>query len=159
MTDLKDSPAIRRLHIAALVAAPLAGLATTVVWPQTPIDVAGRLDVLAAAPARTQIAHLLNLLTILLFVPALAGMHRLLQPRRPRAAAAGAALVRGARGMERCSRARQRRVADREHVAGRRRGVRGEALQSSPVAIAMTAMFLLCTFIGLVVLAVALWRA
>jgi uncharacterized membrane protein YhaH (DUF805 family) len=34
-----------------------------------------------------------------------------------------------------------------------------EALQRSPVAGVMLVMFLLCTFVGLVVLAVALWRA
>lgn len=159
-TALPDRPGVRRLQSIALVAAPLAGLATTVVWPQTPLEIAERLDVLAATAGRTQVAHLLNLLTILLFVPAVAGMHRLLQPHRARAAAIGTGLVAAgligwsgvlALGSAELQLARTL-PADTAVPAV-------EALQTSPVAIALTAMFLLSTFIGLVVLAVALWRA
>ena len=158
--DLADRPWTRRLQGAALVAAPLVGLATTVVWPQTPLDVAARLDTLAGAAGQTQVAHLLNLVTILLFVPAVAGMHRLGQPHRPRATAVGTALVAaglvGWSGVLALSSAElqvARSLTGSEAVAA------AEALVGGAVAIAMTAMFLLCTFIGLIVLSIALWRA
>lgn len=87
-TCLADRPWIRRLQAAALVAAPLAGLATTLVWPETPLDLGRRLEVLARTAGRTELAHLLALVIILLFVPAVAGMHRLLfsSPMRSRPA-------------------------------------------------------------------------
>lgn len=160
MTTLTDPPTTRRLQAAALVAAPLAGLATTIVWPHTPIDTSDRLTVLADAVARTQAAHALNLLTILLFLPAVAGMYRLLAPRRPRAAAVGGGLVAaglvGWSGVLALSSAELQiaRGADREAAVAV-----AESLPGSPVAVVMTAMFLLCTFVGLVVLTVALWRA
>jgi hypothetical protein len=159
-SGLADRPRLRRLQSAALVVAPLAGLATTIAWPQTPLDMAARLDVLAGAAGRTQVAHLLNLVTILLFVPALAGMHRLLQPRRARAAAIGTGLV--AVGLVGWSGVLALGTAELQlarTMPGSTAVPAVEALQGSPVAVAMTAMFLLCTFIGLVVLAVALWRA
>lgn len=160
MTTLTDPPATRRLQAAALVAAPLAGLATTMVWPDTPIDTRDRLAVLADAVARTQAAHALNLLTILLFLPAIAGMYRLLAPRRPRSAVVGGGLVAagliGWSGVLALSSAELQiaRGADRQAAVAA-----AESLPGSPVAVAMTAMFLLCTFGGLVVLTVALWRA
>lgn len=159
-TCLVDRPWTRRLQGAALVAAPLAGLATTIVWPQTPLEIAARLEVLAGSAGRTQLAHLLNLLTILLFLPAVAGMHRLLQPRRPRAAAIGTGLV--AAGLIGWSGVLALGAAELQiasTLSGSAAVSAVEALQGSPVAIAMTAGFLLCTFIGLVVLTVALWRA
>ena len=159
-TGLPDRLWTRRLQAAALVAAPLAGLATTVVWPQTPLDVADRLEVLAGTTARTQLAHLLNLATILLFVPAVAGMHRLLQPHRPRTAAIGTGLV--ALGLVGWSGVLAISAAELQLASALPGGTAVaavESLQSSPVAIAMTAGFLLGTFIGLVVLAVGLWRA
>lgn len=160
MPVLHDRPATRRLQTAALVAAPLAGLATTIAWPHTPLDVAGRLDVLAGAAGRTQLAHLLNLLTILLFIPALAGMHRLLQPRRPRAAAIGAGLVAaGLVGWSGVLALGSAELQVARTLSGQDAVFAAEALQRSPVAGVMLAMFLLCTFVGLVVLAVALWRA
>lgn len=159
-TCLADGPWTRRLQAAALVAAPLAGLATTLVWPETPLDVAERLEVLADTAHRTQLAHLLNLVTILLFVPAVAGMHRLLQPHRTRAASVGVGLV--AAGLVGWSGVLALGAAESQlavTLAGSAAVSAVESLQGSPVAIAMTAGFLLCTFIGLVVLAVALWRA
>ncbi|WP_324276383.1 hypothetical protein [Blastococcus brunescens] len=138
----------------------LAGLATTLVWPQTPLDVAERLEVLAGTTARTHLAHLLNLVTILLFVPAVAGMHRLLQPHRARAAAIGTGLV--AAGLVGWSGVLALGAAELQ-LAGTLSGGTAvsavESLPSSPVAIAMTAGFLLGTFSGLVVLTVGLWRA
>ena len=160
VTSLADRPWTRHLQAAALVAAPLAGLATTLVWPHTPLDVGERLEVLAGMAGRTQLAHLLNLLTILLFVPAVAGMHRLLQPRRPRAAAIGTGLV--AAGLIGWSGVLALGAAELQiasTLSGSAAVSAVEALQVSPVTIVMTAGFLLCTFIGLVVLAVALWRA
>ncbi len=160
MTPLTDPPTIRRLQAAALVAAPLAGLATAMMWPHTPIDTGDRLAVLADAVARTQTAHALNLLTILLFLPAVAGMCRLLAPHRPRVAAVGGGLVAaglvGWSGVLALSSAELQiaRGADREAAIAA-----VESLPGSPVAVATTAMFLLCTFVGLVVLTVALWRA
>jgi len=160
MTNPHDRLGTRRLQAVALVAAPLAGLATTVIWPQTPLDIAERLEVLAGTAGRTQLAHLLNLLTILLFVPALAGMHRLLQPHRPRAAAIGAGLV--AAGLVGWSGVLALGSAELQlarTVSGNAAVSAAESLHVSPVAVAMTAMFLLCTFSGLIVLTVALWRA
>ena len=157
---LPDRPGIRRLQSAALVAAPLAGLATTLVWPQTPLDVAERLEVLAGLAGRTHVAHALNLLTILLFIPAVAGMHRLLQPRRPRASAIGTGLV--AAGLVGWSGVLALGAAELQ-LAGALSGSTAvsavESLHGSPVAGVMTAAFLVCTFIGLVVLTIALWRA
>lgn len=160
MTILSDPPTTRRAQAGALVAAPVAGLATTLVWPHTPIDVAERLAILADAADRTQVAHALNLVTIILFIPALAGMHRLLQPRRPRAAMIGSSLVAaglvGWSGVLALSSAELQVARSLGADAG---SVAAESLPSSPVAIAMTAMFLLCTFGGLIVLTLALWRA
>lgn len=145
---------------ATLRAAPLSGLATTLVWPHTPLDVAERLAILADAAQRTQVAHALNLVTIVLFVPAVAGMYRLLQPRRPRAAMAGSSLV--AVGLIGWSGVLALASAELQiaRTAGADAGVAvAESLPGSPVAVAMTVMFLLCTFAGLIVLTVALWRA
>lgn len=160
MVNLADRPLVHRLQAVALVAAPLAGLATAVMWPHTPLDVAERLEVLAGAAGRTQLAHLLNVLTILLFIPAVAGMHRLLQPHRPRAAAIGTGLV--AAGLVGWSGVLALGSAELQlarTLSGDVAVEAADALPLSPVAIAMTVMFLLGTFVGLVVLAVALWRA
>ena len=158
--DLADRPWLRRLQGAALVAAPVAGLATTLVWPQTPLDVASRLDVLAANAGRTQLAHLLNLVTVLLFVPALAGLHRLVSAHRPRTATVGTSLVAaglvGWAGVLALSSAELQLART---LAGSSAVSAAESLQSSPVALVMTVLFLLCLFVGLVVLAVGLWRA
>lgn len=160
MTVLADRPTIRRLQAAALIAAPLVGLATTLTWPHTPLDVAERLEVLADAAGRTQLAHLLNLLTILLFVPALAGMHRLLQPHRPRAATVGTGLVAaGLVGWSGVLALGSAELQIARTLVGDTAVSAAESLPGSPVAVAMTAMFLLCTFTGLVVLTVAQWRA
>lgn len=160
MAHLADSPGIRRLQAVALVAAPLAGLATTLAWPQTPLDIAERLEVLAGAVVRTELAHLLNLLTILFFIPAVAGMYRLLQPHRPRAAAIGAGLV--AAGLVGWSGVLALGSAELQlarTLSGMDAVSAVESLHGSLVTVAMTALFLLCTFGGLIVLSVALWRA
>lgn len=160
MTALTDRPMIRRLQGAALVAAPLVGLATTLTWPHTPLNVAERLGVLADEAGRTQIAHLLNLLTILLFVPALAGLNRLLQPHRARSAAIGTGLVAtGLVGWSGVLALGSAELQIARTLTGDTAVAAAEALTGSLVAVAMTAMFLLCTFIGLIVLTVALWRA
>ena len=160
MNDLPDRPTTRRLQTWALLAAPAAGLLTTLVWPHTPIDTGERLAVLADAAGRTQAAHLLNLVTILLFVPAAAGLYRLAQQQRPRAAAAGVGLVGagllGWSGILAFSAAElqvARRLPTETAVAA------AEALPGTPVAAVMLVAFLLGTFIGLVVLATALWRS
>lgn len=160
MTILDDRPATRRLQAAALIAAPLAGLATTLVWPHTPVDTAERLAVVADAAGRTSAAHLLNLLTILLFIPALAGMHRLLQPHRPRAAAIGTGLVAaGLVGWSGVLALGSAELQVARTLTGDTAVSAVEAFQRSPVAAAMLVMFLLGTFVGFVVLTVALWRA
>lgn len=160
MTVLADRHSTRRLQAAALVAAPLVGLATTLVWPHTPVDVGERLEVLAGAAGRTQLAHLLNLLTILLFVPAVAGMHRLLQPHRPRGAAVGTGLVAaGLVGWSGVLALGSAELQVARTLTGDAAVTAAQALPASLVAVAMTAMFLLCTFLGLVVLTVAQWRA
>lgn len=160
MTVLVDRPKIRRMQATALVAAPLLGLAATLVWPHTPLDVAERLEILAGAAQRTQLAHLLNLVTILLFVPALAGMHRLLQPHRPRAAAVGTGLVAvGLVGWSGVLALGSAELQIARTLSGDAAVAAAGALPGSPVAVVMTAMFLLCTFIGLIVLTVAQWRA
>ncbi|WP_435745740.1 hypothetical protein [Nocardioides sp. SYSU DS0663] len=160
MPILSDHPTTRRSQAAALVAAPVAGLVTTLTWPRTPLDPAERLVILADAAERTQVAHTLNLLTILLFIPAVAGMYRLLQPRRPRAAMIGSSLVAaglvGWSGVLALSSAELQIARNLDGDAGL---AAAESLPSSPVAVAMTAMFLLCTFGGLVVLTIALWRS
>lgn len=144
----------------ALAAAPLAGLATTLLWPRTPLETAEHLAVLADAATRTHAAHLLNLITILLFVPALAGMHRLLQPRRPRAAAVGTSLV--AAGLVGWSGVLAMNSAELQlalTLPGPSAVAGVEALRSSPVGGVMLVLFLLATFVGLIVLTVHLWRA
>ncbi len=160
MTILTDHATIRRAQATALVAAPVAGLVTTLVWPRTPLDPAERLAILADAAERTQAAHILNLLTILLFIPAVAGMYRLLQRRRRRAAMIGSSLVAaglvGWSGVLALSSA-ELQVA--RNADGASALAAAESLPSSPVAVAMTAMFLLCTFGGLLVLTIALWRS
>lgn len=160
MNVLHETKTVRRVQVAALVAAPLAGLATTVLWPQTPLDVAERLDVLAAAAGRTQVAHLLNLLTILLFVPAVAGMYRLLQPHRSRAATVGTSLVAaGLVGWSGVLALNSAELQIARTAEGSAAVEAAESLQTAPVAGLMLALFLLGTFAGLVVLSVALWRA
>lgn len=158
MTVLSDRPATRRAQVVALVAAPLVGLATAMVWPQTPLDVAQRLDVLADAAGRTQLAHVLNLLTILLFLPAAAGMYRLLQPARPRVAAVGGCLV--GTGLVGWTGVLALGVAElqvaRTLVDG---AAMAQALQQAPMAGVFLALFLLGLFSGLVLLTVGLWRA
>ena len=160
MTILTDHAAIRRSQATALIAAPIAGLVTTLVWPRTPLDPAERLAILADAAERTQVAHILNLLTILLFIPAVAGMYRLLQPRRRRAAMIGSSLVAaglvGWSGVLALSSAELQVARNADGAAGL---AAAESLPSSPVAVAMTAMFLLCTFGGLIVLTIGLWRS
>lgn len=160
MTILTDHATIRRFQGTALVAAPVAGLVTTLVWPRTPLDPAERLAILADAAERTQAAHLLNLLTILLFIPAVAGMHRLLQPRRRRAALIGSSLTAaglvGWSGVLALSSAELQVARNADRASGL---AVAQSLPSSPVAVAMTAMFLLCTFGGLLVLTIALWRS
>ncbi len=160
MTILSDHTATRRSQAVALVAAPVAGLVTTLVWPRTPLDASERLAILADAAERTQVAHTLNLVTIVLFIPAVAGMYRLLQPRRPRAAMAGGSLVAaglvGWSGVLMLSSAELQIARSMSGEAGL---AAAESLPGSPVAIAMTAMMLLCTFGGLIVLTTALWRA
>lgn len=160
MTALPDRPATRRAQALALVAAPLAGLATTMTWPHTPLDVAQRLDVLADSAGRAQLAHALTLLTILLFLPAAAGMHRLLQPVRPRAAALGGCLV-GA-GLVGWTGVLALGIAELQvarTLVGGEAAPMAEALQQAPMAGALLALFLLGLFSGLVVLTVGLWRA
>ncbi len=160
MTVLTDHTTTRRLQATALIAAPIAGLATTLVWPRTPLDPAERLAILADAAERTQVAHLLNLLTILLFIPAVAGMYRLLQPRRRRAAVIGSSLVAaglvGWSGVLATSSAELQIARNADGAAAL---AAAGSLPSSPVAVAMTAMFLLCTFGGLIVLTIGLWRS
>lgn len=160
MTAIPDRPGIRRLQAAALVAAPLAGLATTLVFPATPLDVRQRLEVLAGNALQTQAAHLLTLLTIVCFVPAVAGMYRLLQPHRARAAAIGIGLVSaGLLGWSGTVAVGSAELALARALPLTEAAAAAQALQASVVANVMLAMFLLCTFSGLVTIAVALWRA
>ena len=114
MTILSDHTATRRSQAVALVAAPVAGLVTTLVWPRTPLDASERLAILADAAERTQVAHTLNLVTIVLFIPAVGG---------DVSAAAAPPSTRGhgrrqpggcrSRRMERGPHVEQRRAADR----------------------------------------------
>lgn len=160
MTVLSDRPATRHTQVVALVAAPLVGLATAMVWPQTPLDVAQRLDVLADAAGRTQLAHVLNLVAILLFLPAAAGMYRLLQPARPRVAAVGGCLV-GA-GLVGWTGVLALGVAELQiarTLGGAEAAATAEALVQAPTAGVFLMLFLLGLFSGLVVLTVGLWRA
>lgn len=144
----------------ALVVAPILGLATTLVWPETPLDLRERLTVLSEAGSRMDLAHALNLLTILAFGGAVLGMVRLLAGRKPRALTAGAVLsALGLIGW----------TAVLTLSAVEAQAARGpvtddvvsllEGLQVSPVIAALTAMFLLGLSSGLIVLAVTLRRA
>ncbi len=160
MTILTDHTTVRRAQASALVAAPIVGLVTALVWPRTPLDPADRLAILADAAERTQVAHVLTLLTILLFIPAVAGMYRLLQPRRRRAAMIGSSLVAaGLVGWSGVLATSSAELQVARHADGAAGLAAAQSLPGSPVAVAMTAIFLLCTFGGLIVLTIGLWRS
>lgn len=150
----------RRVAGASLIGAPLLGLPTSQIWPDTPIDPPGRLAVIADHSGAYLAANLLTVLMIVLFVPALLGMVHLLRNRKATLGHVGGGLAllgivgwsgTTAVGLVELEMAK---APDRAAMVGL-----AERFQSSVGTGLFLAMFLLGIFVGLIVLAVGLWRA
>ena len=150
----------RRVSGVALIIAPLVGLAASQIWPDNPPNPAARLAGIAEESGRHRAANLLTVLAIVLFLAAILAMLHLLRERKPRFAHVGGALAlvgivgwSGTTGITTIE-SEMANAPDRAAMVAL-----AERIQSSVGAGVFLAMFLLGLFIGLIVLAVGLWRA
>jgi hypothetical protein len=160
MLKITDAANFRRtLAGLCLIAAPLAGLAATVVHPPAALDIGERLTMVAEYPTRFLASNLLAVLVQILLVPALLGLLHLLKGRGVVLGHIGGGLalagVFGYMGvlatefvvLEMAAGGRQEMIALAERVYG-----------SVGFGIFLL-MFLLGLLLGFIILSVALWRA
>jgi hypothetical protein len=147
----RPSPAL----LAALPAAPLTTLLGVLLRPSTPDSVGGTLDVIAANQGRWLAAAVLSVAGQLLFVPAGIALARLLRSAGSRAGAIGGALLVttgalhvGVLGYTMA----QIPLAEAGAVAA------AEAMFESPAFLVLLLPTLLTVYVGIVLVAVALWR-
>lgn len=160
MNRKETTSAPRRAAAVSLIAAPLLGLPTSQIWPDNPIDPADRLGVIAENSGRYVAANLMTVLMIVLFVPAILGLVHLLRGRKPRLSHVGGALaglgIVGWSGVTALTsiEVEMAKAADRAAMVDL-----AERFQSSVGPAVFLVMFLLGLFVGLIVLAIGLWRA
>jgi hypothetical protein len=160
MLKITDAENFRRtLAGLCLIAAPVAGLAATVVAPPAALDIGERLTIVAEYSTRFLASNLLAVLMQILLVPALLGLLHLLKSRGVVLGHIGGGLaIAGVFGymgvlatefvlLEMAEGGRQEMIALAERVYG-----------SVGFGIFLL-MFLFGLLLGLIVLSVALWRA
>ena len=150
----------RTLAGLALIAAPLVDLAAAILYPRMPGDPNGDFTVIAADPQRYLLASMLHILAGVLLVPAILGLMHLLRDRAVVLGHSGGGLaLLGVLG----------RIAFTSHgliqlpaatYPNRTEMLRfGEHAMSSPPFLIFLLTFLAGMYLGLMLLAIAVWRA